>query len=280
MAVHGGPISPYYANIQQTGLVLWLDAAQESSYPRSGTTWTDLSGEGNNGTLVNGPTFSNNNSTVGIRNDGAIIYDGSNDYVTIPDSSDFAMGITPFAMEQWVKFDAIGDISNDTWWATLQWNGGETLRSGIFVFYKSNSPAGDFEWRTECNWAGHTAGKGFYPSIITLIDASNPTNDIITDEKWHLLTASRQSEAVFKRYVDGVLVGTDTTADGATCPRGTTYETTWPDMNQILYVGGYSAQYTDGHKGPIGAVRVYKGTALSDKKVLEHYNIERSRFGV
>jgi hypothetical protein len=40
-----------------------------------GTTWTDLTGRGNNGTLTNGPTFSTANS-------GSIVFDGTNDYVT------------------------------------------------------------------------------------------------------------------------------------------------------------------------------------------------------
>jgi hypothetical protein len=57
------------------GLVLALDAANTVSYPGSGTTWTDLSGLGNNGTLTNGPTYSSSNG-------GSIIFDGSNDYVT------------------------------------------------------------------------------------------------------------------------------------------------------------------------------------------------------
>jgi hypothetical protein len=35
-------------------LVLCLDAANSKSYPGSGTTWTDLSGNGNTGTLMNG----------------------------------------------------------------------------------------------------------------------------------------------------------------------------------------------------------------------------------
>ena len=273
MAQHYGPRSPYYSNIKKDGLVLWLDPADKTSYPRSGTVWTDMSGEGNHGTLVNGPGFS---SEAG----GSITYDGSNDYVTVPDSSDFAFGTGDFAIEQWLKFDTIGSIGNDVWWSTLQWNGGETYRTGIFLFYKGTSPAGDFEWRTECNWTGHTAGRGFYPAIITLIDASNSGNNKITDDTWHLFTVSRQSEAVFKKYIDGVLIETITTADGAANPRGLTYETTWPDMNQILYVGGYSAQYTDGHKGPMGPVRVYKGTSLSDAEVLYNFTIERGRFGV
>ena len=52
---------------------MYLDAANIKSYPGSGTTWTDMSGNGNNGTLVNGPSFSSN----------SILFDGVNDYVTL-----------------------------------------------------------------------------------------------------------------------------------------------------------------------------------------------------
>ena len=68
------------------GLVLALDAGNPKSYPGSGTTWTDLSGNGNNGTLVNGVGYSN----------GALSFDGIDDYgsVTtgIPDTGDFTIG--------------------------------------------------------------------------------------------------------------------------------------------------------------------------------------------
>lgn len=43
--------------IVQSGLVLNLDAGVSSSYSGSGTTWIDLSGNGNNGTLVGSPTY-------------------------------------------------------------------------------------------------------------------------------------------------------------------------------------------------------------------------------
>ena len=40
-----------------SGLTLYLDAANTSSYSGSGTTWTDLSGNGNTGTIVNSPAY-------------------------------------------------------------------------------------------------------------------------------------------------------------------------------------------------------------------------------
>jgi len=65
-------IPPIVAN----GLVFNVDAGDSTSYPGTGTTWTDLSGNGNNGTLINGgPAF---NSADG----GNLIFDGVNDYVS------------------------------------------------------------------------------------------------------------------------------------------------------------------------------------------------------
>jgi len=61
-------------SIVTSGLVLNLDAANMKSYPRSGTTWRDLSGNNNSGSLVNGPTFSSQNG-------GSIVFDGVDDYI-------------------------------------------------------------------------------------------------------------------------------------------------------------------------------------------------------
>jgi hypothetical protein len=58
------------------GLVLCLDAANPKSYPGSGTIWTDLSGNGNNGTLVNGVGYNSGNL-------GSLSFDGVNDYVSL-----------------------------------------------------------------------------------------------------------------------------------------------------------------------------------------------------
>jgi hypothetical protein len=64
------------AGIVTSGLVMNLDAGDVTSYPGSGTTWTDLSGNTNTATLVNGPTFNSGNN-------GYIITDGSDDYIEV-----------------------------------------------------------------------------------------------------------------------------------------------------------------------------------------------------
>jgi hypothetical protein len=70
------------------GLILYLDAANTKSYTIGDTTWNDISRSGNNGTLVNGPTFSSNNG-------GSMVFDGVDDYIinTLPLLSIFSFSI-------------------------------------------------------------------------------------------------------------------------------------------------------------------------------------------
>ena len=69
-------MATYYSpKIVTDGLVLALDAANRKSYNSGSTTWYDLSGNNNNGTLYNGPTFNSANS-------GSIVFDGVDDYST------------------------------------------------------------------------------------------------------------------------------------------------------------------------------------------------------
>ncbi len=69
------------APIVTDGLVFYVDAGNSKSYPGSGTTLTDLVG-GNDGTLINGPTFDSANG-------GHLSLDGSNDYI----QTSFALGL-------------------------------------------------------------------------------------------------------------------------------------------------------------------------------------------
>ena len=62
-------------NIVKDGLVFYVDAANQRSYPGSGTTWTTLKGS-NNVTLLSGPTFSSDDL-------GSIVFDGVDDNAQI-----------------------------------------------------------------------------------------------------------------------------------------------------------------------------------------------------
>ena len=75
-----------------TGLQLYLDAGNASSYSGSGTAWNDLSGNGRNGTLTNGPTYSSDNG-------GSIVFDGSNDFVQCTGS----LTVTAATFVTWIR---------------------------------------------------------------------------------------------------------------------------------------------------------------------------------
>jgi hypothetical protein len=66
------------ATLVTSGLTMNLDASNSQSYSGTGTTWTDLSGNSKNATLLNGVGYA---STDG----GVMTFDGVNDYIRIYD---------------------------------------------------------------------------------------------------------------------------------------------------------------------------------------------------
>jgi len=118
-----------YEGIVTNGLVLNLDAGFTPSYSRSGTTWYDVSSGGNNGTLTNGPTFNS-------ANNGSIVFDGVDDYVSIPD-----INFTAATIDIWVYINAYGNFGTVF---VYQSNGGFEVWSDLsgFIRYNKNPSVG------------------------------------------------------------------------------------------------------------------------------------------
>ena len=91
------PSATTASDIISNGLIVHLDAGNSSSYPGSGTTWTDLSSEGNDGTLVNGPTFTSDDG-------GSLVFDGINDYVNL---GAVQVNTAAGTIGMWVKLDSV-----------------------------------------------------------------------------------------------------------------------------------------------------------------------------
>lgn len=111
--------------IVTNGLVLCLDAGNTKSYPGSGTTWIDISRNGNNGTLTNGPTFSSANT-------GSIVFDGTNDFVSIPNFT-YRFN-TSFTLSIWIRFIALTTLPT-----TLISNYSGTITGNDGVFLEINA---------------------------------------------------------------------------------------------------------------------------------------------
>lgn len=153
------------------GLVLVLDAANSLSYPGSGTTWTDLSGKGNNGTLVNGPTFSPSNG-------GSIVFDGADDYI--------ATGLVQ---------TFTNELTVETWY-----RGTKSTRNHLWNFYGSN---------LNCNFndSGYSLWMYWEGNGGNAIRFTSPN---FTDNNIHHLVF-RHSGSVNQIYFDGQLLSPDQT---------------------------------------------------------------------
>jgi hypothetical protein len=79
-------------SVVTTGLQLYLDAGNASSYSGTGTSWNDLSGNGRNGTLTNNPTYSSADG-------GSIVFDGNNDFVQCSGS----LTVTAATFVTWIR---------------------------------------------------------------------------------------------------------------------------------------------------------------------------------
>ena len=153
------------AKIVKNGLVLYLDAANTKSYVGSGTTWYDLSGNGNNGSLINGVGYIADNN-------GSLMFDGVDDVVNTNNNTQF----TDFTVNVWFKSTG----------GTLNYNRiiDKNYINGFWIGRQNNIVN---------SWGGgvleSTAPYGRY---ITL-----------TDNQWHMIAFLRQG-TTHKIYGDGI----------------------------------------------------------------------------
>lgn len=225
------------------GVVLLLDAANTNSYPTTGTSWFDLSGDQNNGTLVNGPTF---DSQYG----GGLVFDGVDDYVSVPLTN---LNYTPsdsFTMNVWAKGNSItGDL--------LAYRSASVFARGSFVnavgIYLSRSTSNVYYW-----WVGSRAVS----QIATEIPYTLGNIDNIT----YVYTPSFQYI-----YFNGNLFATQNVSSGVS---GFFENSTYAfGINRTL--GGGSAWLN----GSVYYATMYN-RALSSSEILETYNTMTGRFNL
>jgi len=139
-------INPYAfaaptSGIIADGLQLYLDAGNAASYPGSGTTWTDLSGNGRNGTLTpstGGPGFD-------IANGGSITFDGSNDYVQCSGS----FTVTASTWIVWMNRGGIDSYDGILFSRSTKTIGINFLGGGPLSYtYEGTSPGPGFNWNS------------------------------------------------------------------------------------------------------------------------------------
>jgi len=141
----------YTDRIIRDGLTVYLDSMDENSYPGSGTSWLDLSGNGNNGTMVRMNSPSSGNLSGFDTNTGYMMFDRHlgtangdiNNVIEIPNSTslDQCLCENGMTIEFWHK--------QTTYYTSVisKWNGSwEFYYNPTLVFRTQGTGAND--WNT------------------------------------------------------------------------------------------------------------------------------------
>lgn len=195
MAYHTGP------KIVTDGLVLCLDAADRNSYPGSGTSWGDLSGNSSNGTLINGPTFSSANG-------GGIVFDGTNDRGTFTSPITSASNQT---YEIWTN--VIASASADSGFAYILHNNSADSTTGNSYLTIGIRPTQEY----------YAALNGAYSNMSSGVTASN-SNIVQIILTWDGTTQ--------KMYINGDLKNSDSLS---TTPQNFSTTTSFGDYVSLTY---------------------------------------------
>ena len=233
----GGP------DLIQDGLVLCLDASDRNSYVSGSTTWFDLSGNNNSGSLVNGPTF--NTGSL-----GSIVFDGTNDYVLVNSGSTSINPTTAITVSSFFNVSSYGN-------------------NYACIVLKQNNYAGFFEQyslslvTTFANFSITgvdrvqklvSASGNFLNQNINIVG----TCDTVTDE--------------IKFYLNGNLMHT--------LPFTSTFDIADTPINiggsGVLKFG---ANYPGFTNGKIYNTSIYN-RALTQQEIQQNYNAQKSRFGL
>jgi len=169
MSSHANP------DIVTDGLVLALDAGDIKSYPGTGTTWKDRSGNNLNGTLLNSRTFSSTNK-------GDFSFDATNESVSIAETS--ILNLQTYTYAFWIKRT---QAQNANWLQILQ-RSTSSRNPGIWFYINEVN---------RLHFSIHLTG-GSMPSV-------NPGGYELNE--WHYFTASVEytgSNTIMKGYTDGV----------------------------------------------------------------------------
>ena len=239
----------YNPKVVTDGLVLCLDAGNTKSYPGSGTTWTDLSGNGNNGTLVNTPTYSSSNG-------GNLAFDGVGDYGYI----DYSASLAPTSA-----------ISGGGWIYYSDWN---TSSGNIFSKLQSSGYA-----------LQHSAFIPQFPSFVPQVYflvrlggafQSSAFSKSLMNSGWNHIFATFDGRYI-RMYLNGNAVGTP-------YDHGSVASIQYAVNNNLAIGRDAAAGSSNSVEGnltnaTISNLQIYN-RALTASEIQQNFNALRGRFGI
>ena len=233
----------YNTSIVRSGLVLHLDAANRKSYPGTGTAWTDLTGTGNNGTLVNGVGYSSGNN-------GSLVFDGVDDRGNFTNPVNSA---SPQSYEVWVKGTPSGTATNGFGYILHNNSASNAANTSYLVMgYAGTGTA----LQQNAIFAA-IGGTLWNQSGTGVLADANITRQIV-------LTWDGSTQIV---YVDGVARVSNP------------YTGTPTNVSTTTSFGDYNLSTYRPIVGNLYSIRVYN-RALSASEVQQNFNALRGRYGI
>jgi hypothetical protein len=231
-------------NIVRDGLVLYLDA--KYSYPgATGTnpdvyTWYDMSGNGNDGELEGGITYSGDGG-------GSLVLNGTDGFIATsfnPNLDNFR----EYTYEIWFKANSLGGFTSNT---ALISNYGATFTTPFSLLHIATDGALRFQERNTNNVSGNIV-----PST-TLVTAGDWTHIVGTATKTQL-----------KLYINGVEdLSSPVSRPGGSITSG----------QNIVIGGNHLGRF---QSAQIAVAKVYLDKSFNQAEVLQNYNATKSRFGL
>jgi len=263
MGVFAGP------NIVEDGIMLYLDAADPKSYPGSGTTWFDLSGNGRHATLKNSsaglPTHSTNNN-------GYFDFVNNGSYATVGHDSEIASAAFDdswnFTLGGWVNIHAFYNYGTLINKAASGWYSGST--NGIWLDAAGGGRVLALSCTSESsNPSGYLHSHQLYPG------AGSGAVDLIVTDSWLKIDYVGLGTNNTKVYLNGI--DTNQVAQIGSVSRTRNTNTSHISIGTRSAPSG-TATSTPAVDGFISSVYVY-GRGLSADEIKQNYEATKGRFG-
>lgn len=236
----GWSITPNVRLPITSGLVLYYDPSNPTSYPGSGTTIYDLSGNGLNGTMSN-ITFTSPYFT----------YNGSSSQIAIADNTLLEPGTGDWTMEVWVNQSVSG---NDV----------------VLGKFDHGGLSADVSYSIRTTGTNYYAqiGSGTGSGATLFVNSTTTTGTLNT---WYQIVYvfTNIAENTLQTFVNGSSIGSVSHSLASIL-----------NTTANLYIGSYNnGEYAQWFDGKIGITRLYN-RALTSAEVLQNYNVDKSKYGL
>ena len=267
-----------YESIVTDGLIFNLDANFIASYPRNGTDVYDLSGKGNDGTLING---------VGFTNSGVPRFqlDGTDDRIQVPkDLNGFTHNIQydiDWTIECWMythtpdgtpqTYKQIYGNYNGCNYTELKGNG-----QGILIYNANNSATCFMNFGFGPKNTGVPCCSPSQCPEISLNFTNAETSWFYNDavNKWCHFIMTSDDGTYYKIYINGVQQGSTKTLDFKNSQ--SRIDNNLTSTSNYSWGGNNSTSFNE---VDFSCMRIYN-KPLSATEVLQNYNAQKGRFGL